>query len=219
MMTRAGHHGSGSAAAGDANAAREALNARPPRVIVIGGSAGGLEALLAVLPAFPGSLGVPVLVVLHLAVESRSDWSVIFDGSALAVREAEDKDPAEPGNVYLAPPNYHMLVDRDGQLQLSVDPRVHYARPAIDVLFESAAWAYGANVLGVVLSGANTDGAIGLSAIARAGGHAWVQAPETAIASLMPRAALESTKGAYALGLGEMTEIIRSGVLPRSMHV
>lgn len=192
----------------------DALIARPPAAIVLGGSAGGIDALKALLPALPPRLGIPVLVVIHLAHDTRADWSLLFAGTSAPVREAEDKDVAEPGTVYMAPPHYHLLVDRGGRLQLSVEAQVQFARPSIDVLFESAAWAYADRLLAVVLSGANADGAKGLAAVVRAGGQAWVQAPEQATASMMPRAALEAAPSALALGLDDMVHVLGSGALP-----
>jgi two-component system, chemotaxis family, protein-glutamate methylesterase/glutaminase len=189
------------------------LRARPPRAVVMGGSAGGVEALRVLLPALPGGSGVPALVVIHVSADARNVWALLFERSAAVVREAEDKDVALPGNVYIAPPNYHLLVDGAGCLSLSVDARVRFARPSIDVLFESAAWAFRERLLGIVLSGANDDGASGLAAIARAGGHTWVQTPDTASAPLMPRCALEAVPGARVLGLGDMVHIFQSGAL------
>jgi len=183
-----------------------ALFDRPLRAIVIGGSAGGIEALAGLLAALPSPLPVPVLVVLHIAAGSRAQWPLVFPRSSAPVREAEDKDVAEPGSVFIAPPDYHLLVDVTGTLSLAADERVNLARPSIDVLFESAAWAYGPALLGVVLTGANADGAAGLAAIRAAGGSCWVQKPETAVAQAMPRAALASVPDAQVLSLGEMAQ-------------
>jgi two-component system, chemotaxis family, protein-glutamate methylesterase/glutaminase len=197
------------------------LRARPPDAIVIGGSAGGVDALRALLPALPAGLAVPVLLVVHVAAETKTLWSVVFRGTQLEVREAEDKDMAEPGTIYVAPPNYHLLVG-GGRLSLSLDARVQFARPSIDVLFESAAHAYADRLLGIVLSGANADGANGLAQIARAGGHTWVQSPETAAAAYMPESALGAVPNARVLGVDGMARIFQSGALranpPRGKH-
>lgn len=189
------------------------LRACPPHAVVFGGSAGSIDALKVLLPALPEDLAVPVLGVVHLAAETQAMWSWMFEDLAVPVCEAEDKDQAEPGKVYMAPPNYHLLVDKGGTLQLSIDARVQFARPSIDVLLESAAWAYSTQLLAIVLSGANSDGANGLSAVARAGGHTWVQAPDSASAPLMPRSALEAVPKAWALGLDDMVAVFRSGAL------
>lgn len=178
------------------------------KAIVIGGSAGGIEAVTVLLSALPRPLLVPVLVVLHIAASSRARWPIVFRASTAPVLEAEDKDVADPGNVYVAPPDYHLLVDDGARLSLSADEKVNHARPSIDVLFESAAWSFGSAVLGVVLSGANADGAAGLAAIRERGGGCWVQAPETAVAAAMPRAAIEAVPDALVLSLGEMADAL-----------
>jgi two-component system chemotaxis response regulator CheB len=188
------------------------LRQRSFDAIVVGGSAGGIDALGILLAALPEPLLVPVLVVLHVGADSKALWSSIFKQSTAPVLEAEDKLLAEPGRVYMAPPDYHLLVDASGQLSLSVDERVNLSRPSIDVLFESAAWAYGARLLGIVLSGANADGAAGLGAIRQRGGSCWVQAPETALARAMPRAALGAAPDATILSPAAMAEVFRASV-------
>jgi two-component system chemotaxis response regulator CheB len=149
-----------------------------------------------------------VLVVLHVGAGTQADWSRVFRDSTLPVREVEDNDVAEPRSIYLAPPDYHLLVDDSLRLSLSVEEPVNLARPSIDVLFESAAWAFGPRLLAVVLSGANADGAAGLTAIDRAGGLCWVQAPESALAGRMPRAALAAVPGARVLSVQQMLEVL-----------
>jgi two-component system chemotaxis response regulator CheB len=191
---------------------RGALWSRPLKAIVLGASAGGIEATNVLLAGLPQPLSVPVLVVLHIAAGSKPQWHLVFRASTAPVREAEDKDMAEPGSVFIAPPDYHLLVDEDQSLSLSADERVNMARPSIDVLFESAAWAFGGSVLGIVLTGANSDGAAGLAAIRAAGGLCWVQRPETAAAVAMPRAALLAVPDAEVLTLGEMADALRGGV-------
>jgi two-component system chemotaxis response regulator CheB len=128
----------------------------------------------------------------------------------LPVREAQDKEPVVPGTVYFAPPDYHLLVDKGPLLMLSVDDPVHYARPSIDVLFESAEDIFGERLLGIILSGANEDGAAGLRAIHAAGGIAVVQQPQGAYATLMPEAALLSTPQAKVLTLTEIADLLRT---------
>jgi two-component system, chemotaxis family, protein-glutamate methylesterase/glutaminase len=168
-----------------------ALGDRPPAVVVIGASAGAVDALLQLLPLLRPALPVPLLVVVHVPADRRNALPALFaQSSALTMCEAEDKMTPEPSTVYFAPPDYHLLIEADGSLALSVDEPVHYSRPAIDVLFESAAKAYGSRVLGILLSGASHDGAAGLAQIRDAGGHTWVQTPESAQVAVMPRAAL-----------------------------
>lgn len=183
---------------------------RDVRAIVMGGSAGSIDALRTLLPALPATLEVPVIVTIHLGPETAHSWTSVFPGCRLRVREAEDKQIAEPGSVTIAPPGYHLLVDEGSRLALSVDPPVNLSRPSIDVLFESASWAYRDRVLGVLLSGANADGAAGLAAIDRAEGLAWVQSPETAVMPVMPRAGLLAARRARALPLSEMVDAFQS---------
>jgi two-component system, chemotaxis family, protein-glutamate methylesterase/glutaminase len=180
------------------------------RVVVIGASAGGIEAVRLLLNALPAGLSVPVVVVLHLGPEGRWNWASVFHGCRLPIEEAEDKGRAAPGTIVIAPPDYHLLLDGDGVLSLSLDEPVNLSRPAIDVLFESAAWALGEGVLGVLLTGANADGARGLAAIDRAGGRCWVQTPETAFISTMPRAGLQAVPHARNLSLHEMAEALHA---------
>lgn len=177
--------------------------------IVIGASAGGVEALSILLPALPRDTRVPVVIVLHQPPEGPSLLVELFTPKcAVAVREAEDKAPVEAGTVYFAPPNYHVLVDVGPQLVLSADPPVNYSRPSIDVLFESAADLYAARLLGIILSGANADGAAGLAAIEHAGGVAVVQTPQKSYASAMPEAALRHTPAAYVLPLPQIAALL-----------
>lgn len=186
--------------------------------VVIGGSAGAVDGLLRLLPALPPTTAVPVLVVLHVPARSgRPTSSVFADRTHLAVRDAVDKEDACPGLVLFAPPDYHVLVERDGTIALSVDAPVHWSRPSIDVLFESAGLAFGARLLAILLSGASEDGAAGLGAIRRAGGLVWVESPSTAEAPIMPAAGLREAAGARALTLPEMAEALAA--LPTAASV
>jgi two-component system chemotaxis response regulator CheB len=169
----------------------DALRRHAPALIAVGGSAGALDALHEILPALPASLPAAVVIVLHVPPDGNGMMpAVLATGCALPVREAEDKMRIRSGAVYVAPPDYHLLLEARDSLALSMDRPVHYSRPSIDVLFESAAHAAGAGVLGVLLSGASVDGAKGLALIRERGGMTWVQAPETAAVSVMPQAAL-----------------------------
>lgn len=176
--------------------------------IVIGGSSGAIDALNVLLPALPAGLRAGVVVVLHLPCDRRSLLPDIFGyRCALTVLEAQDQQPIQPGNVYFAPPGYHLLVDRGPRLALSIDPPVNFSRPSIDVLFQSAADCYGDRLLGVLLSGANEDGAEGLAAIHAAGGRALVQSPESAPVRTMPDAALALVPAARALTPDEIAAV------------
>lgn len=175
--------------------------------IVMGASAGGVEAVGALLAALPAPYAPSIVVVLHVPPDRPSALAHLFaQRCRLPVREALDKEPIERGTVYLAPPDYHLLVEREKVLSLSRDAPVAFSRPSIDVMFESAAIAYGEALLGIVLSGANSDGAGGLAAIRRAGGRAWVQAPEDAMASAMPSAAIERAGADLVLALPDMAQ-------------
>jgi two-component system, chemotaxis family, protein-glutamate methylesterase/glutaminase len=177
--------------------------------IVIGGSSGGVEALTVLLPALPASLRAAVVIVLHLPRDRPSLLVNIFRNRCpLALREAQDKDDLEPGTVYFAPPDYHLLVDEGPGLALSIDAPVHFSRPSIDVLFESAADVYGPRLVAILLSGANEDGASGLAAVRAAGGLAIVQEPSSATMPHMPRAALARSAAHHILAPSGIAALI-----------
>lgn len=187
--------------------------------VVIGASAGGVEALCALLPSVPVRLEAPILVVLHLPRHRPSLLAEIFSvKSRRPVREPVDKEPIEPGVIYVAPPDYHMLVDHmlmdeSPQIALSTDELVNYSRPSIDVLFDSAADFYGERLLGIILTGANEDGAEGLAAIHAAGGLTAVQEPEDAQAPFMLVSALKRVPADYVLpleGIARLLEALES---------
>ena len=179
--------------------------------VVIGASAGGIQALSVVLPALPAATRASLFIVLHLPRDKPSVLAEIFARwCALPVREAEDKEPVAPGTVYVAPANYHLLIDRGPQLSLSADDPVHHSRPSIDVLFESAAEIYGERLLGMILSGANEDGAQGLAAIKDAGGLTLVQKPDTALAPLMALSALALRPADWVLPLEEIGALLHT---------
>ncbi|WP_314102620.1 chemotaxis protein CheB [uncultured Stenotrophomonas sp.] len=160
-------------------------------LIVVGASAGGVSALQQLLAALPAGLPMPVLVVLHLPRDRPSGIASLLDGGcALPVREAEDKQPLEPGTVTFAPPDYHLLVEGRDSVALSIDPPVLFSRPAIDPLFESAAEVFGSGVLAILLTGASNDGSAGVARVREAGGQAWIQSPDDAFSPIMPAAAL-----------------------------
>jgi two-component system, chemotaxis family, protein-glutamate methylesterase/glutaminase len=177
--------------------------------IVIGASAGGVEALSVILPLLPATFRPSLLIVLHLPRERPSLLVEIYEKRcALPIREADDKEPVEPGTVYFAPPDYHMLVEKNRQIALSTDEPVHFSRPSVDVLFESAADVYGERLLGVILTGANEDGAAGLHAIHRAGGVTVVQQPDSAKVPLMVVSALKRNPADFVLSLPEIAQLL-----------
>jgi two-component system chemotaxis response regulator CheB len=167
------------------------------RAVAIGASAGAVQALMRILPALPAGYGLPVLIVVHVPPDRGNALVPLFQTKCrIEVKEAEDKEPARAGVVYFAPSDYHLLVEADGSLSLSSDELVNHSRPSIDVLFESCADAYGPSLAGVILTGANHDGARGLRAVAEAGGVVLVEQPGGAHAPTMPAAALAACPSA-----------------------
>lgn len=174
-------------------------------LVAIGASAGGVQALSHILPDLPADFPLPVVVVVHIPPRKDNALVALFDRKCrMSVKEAEDKEPLTSGTVYFAPPDYHLLVEAEGALALSTEEPVNHSRPAIDVLFESAADAYGAALTGIVLTGANNDGAAGLQAIRAAGGTAIVQNPDEAEVAAMPVAAADACRGALVMTLDEI---------------
>lgn len=186
--------------------------------IVIGASAGGVEVLSTLLPALPVELRAAVFVVLHQPPDRPSVLAEIFRRKcALPVCEALDKDPVEPGTIYFAPPNYHLLIERGPRIALSVDDLVQFSRPSIDVLFQSAADAYRQHLLGILLTGWNEDGAAGMAAINSLRGTTIVQDPQSAEAPVMPLAALRLLRPDFVLYPGAIADLLRTlGPSPRS---
>lgn len=179
------------------------------QALVVGASAGAVDALSTILPALPKTFPFPILVVVHIPPDKRSVMAELFRAKCrLKVVEAEDKMPIEAGSVYFAPPDYHLLVEADRTLSLSCDEPVLYSRPSIDVLFESAADAFGRHLVGLVLTGANQDGARGLAAVVSAGGIAVVQDPASAFAPAMPEAAIAACSKATVLALSEIAPFL-----------
>lgn len=175
------------------------------KAVVIGASAGGAEALVELLSALPETFPLPVLVAQHLHPEDGGNFSRhMASATKLRVVEPCDKEPILPGSIYTAPANYHMLAGRDLAINLSVDERVNWSRPSIDVLFESAALAWGQSLVGVLLSGANADGARGMMLIREAGGLTIAQAPADAKCPIMPQAAIDSGGASEILSAKEI---------------
>jgi two-component system chemotaxis response regulator CheB len=180
----------------------------PCDIVIIGASWGGLHAVSAVLGGLPATFGVPVLVVQHRSEDAGDMLAGLLDRAGpLPVMEAEDKQPLEGGSVRVAPPGYHVLVERD-HLALSTDAKVHFSRPSIDVALESAADAFGSGVVGVVLTGNNDDGAAGLAEVRRRGGMAIVQNPDTAERPAMPEAARAAADPQVVVSLAEIAPLL-----------
>ncbi|MBV4535825.1 MULTISPECIES: chemotaxis protein CheB [Pseudomonas] len=177
--------------------------------VVIGASAGGVAALFKVLGGLPQGFAIPVLCVLHLPDDRHSQLAEVLQRKiGRPVREALDKATIEPGLIYVAGPGYHLSVEGDLSLSLSQEAPVHFSRPAIDFLFTSAADAYRAGLLGVLLTGANEDGAQGLAYIKQCGGRTVVQDPEDAQVALMPEAALALHSPDHILSLSGIGQLL-----------
>ena len=177
-------------------------------IVVVGTSWGGLNALRTLVGALPGDFAVPLVLVQHRHRESNQLLATLLqERTPLRVCEVEDKAPIEPGRVYVAPADYHLLIDR-GTFSLSTDEPVRCSRPSIDVTFQSAADSYAEHAIGIVLTGANADGAIGLRRIADRGGVAVVQDPATAESGTMPAAALKAVPTARAMKIEEIARFL-----------
>ena len=186
-------------------------------LVVVGVSAGGLQALCTIAGALTVDLAMAVVVVQHRSKDSYALCDVLQDCTSLPIHEITDKEPITPGHLYLAPPDYHVLVERDF-FSLSVDEPIRHSRPSIDLMFETAAESYGPAVIGVVLTGANHDGSWGLRQIVDRGGAAIVQDPATAEVAVMPRAALAAVPEATLAKVEEIAPLLlalqRAGTPP-----
>ena len=157
----------------------------------MGGSTGSLEVLLQVLPALKPPLSFALVIILHRKNSTDSTLANLLSlKTSLTLTEVDDKDPIRPGAIYLAPADYHLLIEQDRTFSLDDSEKVNYSRPSIDVTFESAADVYGPALVGILLSGANADGTAGLKAIKKSGGVAVVQQPDTALVGFMPQQAI-----------------------------
>ena len=178
-------------------------------LVVIGGSAGAVEVLQRLMSGLTTAFKPAMAVVLHLPPDARGLMhEVLADPSRPPMKPAEDKEPVVPGAIYFAAPGYHLLVESGGTFALSLDEPVHFSRPSIDVLFESAAEAYGERVLGIVLSGANSDGAEGLQVIAEAGGVTVVQEPSSAYVRTMPDAAIKACRSSHVTDVAGIAALL-----------
>jgi two-component system chemotaxis response regulator CheB len=184
-------------------------NRRHFKALVIGVSTGGVSALKYLLGKLPADFPIPVLIVSHIAPDSDDGMALLLNSlSSIRVKEADEQEIITFGTVYLAPANYHLLVERGGSLALSIDPPVNYARPSVDVLFESAANVYGSELIGVILTGAGADGSKGLLKIKNCGGVTIVQNPTDAEMASMPQSALQLLQADYVVQLKELPDIL-----------
>lgn len=181
--------------------------------MVIGVSAGGFKALSEILPYLPPDWPMAIVIVQHLHPTSDCYHIKHFSSCcSLLVKAAEEKEAIEPGVIYFASPQYHLLIERDRTFSFSCENKVSFSRPSIDVLFESAATAYGSRLVGIILTGANNDGTFGLSTIKQYGGMTIAQDPKTAEVPFMPQAAINDSAVDFVLGLESMRNFLLSGM-------
>lgn len=177
--------------------------------IVAGVSSGGMKALKGLFSLLPEDFRIPIIIVQHVSPYSDNHWIELLNAkSKLTIKEADEKEKIKEGNIYIAPANYHLLIERNKSFSLTIDERVNYARPSIDVLFESASDAYGDKLIGIILTGSSNDGAKGIKYIKENGGMAIAQDPETADSPHMPKSAIEATKPDYVLPLENIVELL-----------
>lgn len=181
------------------------------KAIVIGSSAGGLKALKTILTKLGSDFKIPIIIVQHTSPSSDNYITTYLnDLCKLTVKEADEKEKIKEGYVYFAPPNFHLLIENDQTFSLSIEERVNYARPSVDVLFDTAADVFNDKLIGIILTGANNDGARGLSRIKQFGGLAIVQNPKEAEVDSMPTNAISMTKVDHILGLKQIANLLIS---------
>jgi len=177
--------------------------------IVIGVSSGGMSAMKVLFAQLPEDFPIPIIIVQHISARSDNQWITIFnEKSELLIKEADEKELIEKGRIYIAPANYHLLVEKDHTFSLTIDEKVNFARPSIDVLFESAAEAYAEKLIGVILTGSNHDGTLGLKKIKECGGLTIAQDPATAESHFMPASAIAACQPDYILPLEEIIVLL-----------
>ena len=177
--------------------------------IVIGTSAGGFQALSVILQKLPREFRLPIIIVQHRAKDSLELFEEILQRRCtVTVKQADEKEKIRPGTVYIAPPDYHLLVEADRTISLSTEGPVQFSRPSVDVLFESAAMVYREKLIGIVLTGSNNDGAAGISAISRLGGLTIAQDPAEAEYHLMAQAAIDTKNVKHILQLTAIAQLL-----------
>ena len=187
----------------------EDLKQTPAELLVIGGSAGSLDVLISILPRIRKDLRIAIIIVLHRKQNADSALTeLIAAKSGMKVKEADDKDDILPGWIYLAPADYHLLIEKDHTLSLDVSEKVNFSRPCIDITFQTASEAYGAALVCLLLSGASADGAEGLEFVLRQGGITAVQDPACAEVPYMPQKAIAKSKPSFILDTREMGDFI-----------
>lgn len=189
----------------------EKSSLRGVKALVIGGSAGSLDVIIKILERLPENLSIAIIIILHRKNSFDSSLTLLLDSkSSVKVREAEEKEPILSGMVYLAPADYHLLVERDHTFSLDSSEKVQYSRPSIDVTFQSAADVYGRSLAALLLSGANSDGSKGMLAIANSGGITVVQNPISADVGFMPKSAILTTVVDYILETKDLSDFVNT---------
>jgi two-component system chemotaxis response regulator CheB len=179
------------------------------KAIVIGASAGGMEAIKSILSRLPADFSLPIIIVQHMKAGKSSNTEDYFKRYCkINIKEAESNMKIKKGVAYFAPPNYHLLVEKNKTLTLSVEEKMNYSRPSIDVLFETAADVYKKELIGVILTGASSDGSNGLLEIKNKGGLCIVQDPKTALMNIMPSEALKKVEADYVLSLEDIADAL-----------
>ena len=177
--------------------------------IVIGVSSGGMNAMKIIFSLLPKEFSIPIIIVQHVGSRSENMWiKFLKDKSNIELKEADEKEKIEKGKIYIAPANYHLLIERNKTFTLTIDERVNYARPSIDVLFETAAEAYKNELIGIVLTGSNNDGTKGIQRIKECGGLTIVQDPDTAESYYMPASAIASFLPDHILPLEKIVKLL-----------
>ncbi|MDZ4713644.1 MAG: chemotaxis protein CheB [bacterium] len=177
--------------------------------IVIGVSSGGMNALKYLFSTLPADYRIPIIIVQHVSARSDNDWIKLLNAkSNLSIKEADEKEKIVSGKVYIAPANYHLMIENDKTFSLTIDEYVNFARPSIDVLFESAAEAYKKKLIGIVLTGSNNDGTKGIKRIKECGGLAIIQDPKTAESPNMPASAIAAVQPDYILSLEKIVQLL-----------
>jgi len=177
--------------------------------IVIGVSSGGMTALKFIFSALPAGFSIPIIIVQHISAHSDNEWIKLLNNkSNVTVKEADEKEKIVSGTSYIAPANYHLLIENNKTFSLTIDERVNFARPSIDVLFESAAEAYKDKLIGIVLTGSNNDGTKGIKRIKELGGMVIIQDPKTAESSIMPASAIAVVQPDYILSLEKIVQLL-----------
>jgi two-component system, chemotaxis family, protein-glutamate methylesterase/glutaminase len=185
---------------------------KPSNIIIIGGSAGSFSIIMELLPVLPQKFHTPIVIVLHRLRNVSSEMDQLFSkvSNAQIIQEPEDKEPILPGKIYLAPQNYHLLIEPDGVFSLDYSEPINYSRPSIDLTFQSAAAVYRNQCTGILLSGANKDGAEGIKQILNHGGNAIIQDPADAAYKAMPQAAIAINSNALVINTQSLIQIIKN---------